>query len=108
MVIAWYILSSDDWRAGVKRLESAGSEAHAEWEEGCIVGLPFSAFRQCYEIDCGPVPFVPESLDVHDWLRISIKRWTSKQNSRPYQVIGKWRQGIASITRTGEPRLFLS
>lgn len=89
MVIAWYILSSGDWRAVANWLECAGSEAVAGWEEGCIVGLPFSAFQQCYEIDGGPVPFVPESLDVDDPLRISIQRWTSEQNPRPNKCIGK-------------------
>jgi hypothetical protein len=73
----------------LERLEYAGSELDAEWVEGCIVELPFSAFRQCYEIDGGPVPFVPASLDAQDPLHISIQRWTSEQNPRPNRFIGK-------------------
>jgi len=59
MVMAWYILSSAECAAGAKGMESAGSEGDAELGEGCIVGLPLSAFRLCYEIEGRPVPVAP-------------------------------------------------
>ena len=62
MVMAWYIRSSV-WRVGVNGLEASGREVDAEWEEGCIVDLPFSAFRKSLKIDCGPIPLVPGTLD---------------------------------------------
>jgi hypothetical protein len=42
----------------------AGREVDAVWGEGCIVGLPFYAFRQGYGIGFETVPCAFESLDA--------------------------------------------
>ena len=88
-------------------LDASGSEVDADWEEGCIVDLPFSAFRQSLKIDCGPVPLLLEPLDVALYCRTTTNRRRCKENSGPDLPIGPWHKSHHSITKTRDGEVFL-